>query len=269
MENRVTFEINQGVADVRLVRKDKSNALDGAMFDALIDCGERLRKTPELRAVVISGEGSGFCAGIDMDVLKEMESGTIAGVEDIVIRTHGSCNRFQYAAWIWREMPVPVIAAVHGFALGGGFQLALGADMRFVTPDAKMALMEIKWGLVPDMGATHLMCHLVREDLVRELGYTGRVFSGTEAFDMGLATRLSNDPYAEAMQAAREIAEKSPNAMRALKRLFNGVYNQHAHDRLVEETVEQKGLVSGPDQIETVQAKKMQRPPVFTNQREN
>ncbi|SEQ23518.1 crotonase/enoyl-CoA hydratase family protein [Thalassovita taeanensis] len=268
MKNRVTYEIDQGVADVRLVRTDKSNALDGAMFDALIDCGTQLKNTAGLRAVVISGEGSGFCAGIDMDVLKEMEGGAIAGAADIVTRTHGVCNRFQYAAWIWREMPVPVIAAVHGFALGGGFQLALGADMRFVAPDAKMALMEVKWGLVPDMGATHLMCHLVREDLVRDLGFTGRVFNGTQAHEYGLATRLSNAPHTEALQAARDIADKSPSAMRALKRLFNGAYDQPARDRLTQETIEQQKLVGGPDQVETVESRRMRRAPVFADARE-
>ncbi len=265
MEQRVTLEINHGVADVRLVRTGRANALDRAMFDALIDRGNRLKETAGLRAVVISGEGKGFCAGIDMGVLAEMKNGTIAGVANLVRRTHGVCNRFQYAAWVWHELPVPVIAAVHGFALGGGFQLALAADMRFVAPEAKFSLMEIKWGLVPDMGATHLMRHLAREDLIRELGYTGRIFNGKDAFDYGFATRLCDDPYARAMEVAREIAGKSPDAMRALKRLFNGVYDHGARSRLVEETVEQQALVGARNQLETVLADKENRAPVFVD----
>lgn len=263
MEQRVTLEVSHGVADVRLVRTGKANALDGAMFDALIDCGNRLKETAGLRAVVISGEGKGFCAGIDMGVLAEMKNGAIAGVTDLVRRTHGLCNRFQYAAWVWREVPAPVIAAVHGFALGGGFQLALAADMRFVTSEAKFSLMEIKWGLVPDMGATQLLCHLAREDLIRELAYTGRIFDGKAAFDYGFATRLCDDPYAQAMDTAREIAGKSPDAMRALKRLFNGVYDRHARSRLIEETIEQQSLVGSRNQVETVVADKENRPPIF------
>ena len=258
-DERVRFNICDGVADVRLVRQDKSNALDGAMFDALIDAGRQLAHTHGLRAVVLSGEGSGFCAGIDMSVLADMADGAIAGVADLVTRTHGICNRFQYAAWVWRELPVPVIAAVHGYALGGGLEVALGADIRYMTPDAKLSVMEVRWGLVPDMGATQLMRHLVREDLARELSYTGRVFTGADAFAYGLATRLADDPRQAALETAREIADKSPTAIRALKRLFNDAVTIDPRVGLINETIEQQALIGSRNQIETVLADREER----------
>src|SRR5271154_3416543 len=198
MNDRVTISIEDGVADVRMVRVDKMNALDNAMFEALVGAGERLKTEKGVRAVVLSGEGRAFCAGLDMGNFGRMaegpRSGETASAEELSRRTHGIANRAQYAVWVWRDIPVPVIAAVHGVAFGGGFQLALGADMRFVAPDARMAVLEIKWGLVPDMAGTQLMRHLVREDVVRELTYTGRIFSGEEAGQLGFATRVTADP---------------------------------------------------------------------------
>jgi len=265
MSNRVEFSIEDGVADVRLVRPDKSNALDAAMFDALVESGQLLKSTKGLRAVVLSGEGRGFCAGIDMHVLSEMKSGAIAGVRDLVSRTQGICNHFQYAAWVWRELPVPVIAAVHGFALGGGFELALGADIRYVTPDARLAVMEVKWGLVPDMGATQLMRHLARDDIVRELAYTGRIFSGDDALRYGFATRVEADPRAAALETALEIAAKSPDAVRALKRLFNNAAVVTPEAGLVAETVEQQALLASRNQLEAVHAGLANRVPQFVD----
>jgi len=265
MNNRVEFSIEDGVADVRLVRPDKSNALDAAMFDALVESGQQLKSTRGLRAVVLSGEGKGFCAGIDMHVLSEMKGGAIAGVRDLVRRTQGICNHFQYAAWVWRELPVPVIAAVHGFALGGGFELALGADIRYVTSDARLAVMEVKWGLVPDMGATQLMRHLARDDIVRELAYTGRIFSGDDALRYGFATRVEADPRAAALETAREIAAKSPDAVRALKRLFNNAAVVTPEAGLVAETVEQQALLASRNQLEAVHAGLANRVPQYVD----
>lgn len=257
----VSCAMSDGIADVRLTRTEKANALSGAMFDDLIAAGQLLARKEALRAVVLSGAGSGFCAGIDMAVLDGMETGRIAGEKDLVTRTHGICNRFQYAAWVWRELPVPVIAAVHGYALGGGFELSLGADMRYVTPDARLSVMEIKWGLVPDMGGTQLMRHLAREDIVRELTYTGRVFSGTEAFEYGFATRITKTPFDCAYETAREIAAKSPDAMRALKRLLNNAVVADPRAGLIDETIEQQALVGSPGQIAVVRAGRMERQP--------
>src|SRR5207247_4675961 len=192
MEQRVSISISDGIADVRLVRADKMNALDAAMFEAIVAATERLAHEKGVRAVVLAGEGRAFCAGLDMGrfaAMKESGGNGIAGGEkrDLSARTHGLANFPQQAVWGWRQLPVPVIAAVHGVAFGGGFQLALGADMRYVQPGTRLCVMEIKWGLVPDMAGTQLMRHLAREDIVRELTYTGRIFSAEEALAHGFA----------------------------------------------------------------------------------
>jgi enoyl-CoA hydratase/carnithine racemase len=268
MDDRVQVSIEKGVADVRLVRADKMNALDDAMFEALVSAGERLKTEPGLRCVVISGEGRAFCAGLDMGNFGRMADGsrTPARSSDdrLSVRTHGIANRAQYAVWVWREVPVPVIAAVHGVAFGGGFQLALGADMRFVAPDTRMAVLEIKWGLVPDMAGTQLMRHLAREDVVRELTYTGRVFSGEEALALGFATRVCADPHAEALIVAREIAGRSPDAVRASKRLLNAAPIVEPAAGLLQETREQIALIGSPNQVEAVKANLEKRAPAFT-----
>jgi enoyl-CoA hydratase/carnithine racemase len=266
-DNRVTVTIEGGVADVRLVRADKMNALDAAMLSALIEAGDRLKSEPGLRAVVISGEGRAFCAGLDMGSFANMaespRAALLGGESGFAERVYGIANRAQYTAWVWREIPVPVIAAVHGVAFGGGFQLALGADMRFVAPDTRMAVLEIKWGLVPDMGGTMLMRHLAREDVVRELTYTGRIFSGEEALGLGFATRVCADPRAEALATAREIAAKSPHAIRAAKRLLNAAPVTDERSGLIQETVEQLALIGSPNQVEAVLANMQKRAPAF------
>jgi len=214
MEQRVSIAITDGVADVRLVRADKMNALDARMFEELVAASDRLAKEKGLRAVVLSGEGRAFCAGLDMGRFAAMnENGGhgIAGGEkrDLSIRTHGQANFAQQAVWGWRQLPVPVIAAIHGVAFGGGFQLALGADMRFLAPDARMSIMEIKWGLVPDMAGTPVLATLVRDDILRELTYTGRIFSAQEALSYGLATRICDDPRATALEV---VSKSQPRA---------------------------------------------------------
>ena len=265
MNDRVTITIEGGVADVRMTRVDKMNALDDAMFEGLVAAIERLKTERGVRAVVLSGEGRAFCAGLDMGNFGRMASGERQGgaASGLDGRTHGPANRAQYVAWGWRELPVPVIAAVHGVAFGGGFQVALGADMRFVAPDTRMAVLEIKWGLVPDMAGTQLMRHLVREDLVRELTYTGRIFSGEEAVAMGFATRTCSDPRAEALAVARDIAGKNPHAIRASKRLLNAAVLQSPMEGLIQESVEQTTLIGSPNQVEAVRANMEKRSPAF------
>jgi enoyl-CoA hydratase/carnithine racemase len=271
MNDRVTVTMEGGVADVRLVRADKMNALDDAMFGALVETGERLKADKSVRAVVISGEGRAFCAGLDMGNFGRMAEGPRAQgdrprtTETLGQRSHGIANRAQYAVWVWREIPVPVIAAVHGVAFGGGFQLALGADIRIVAPDAKLAVLEIKWGLVPDMAGTQLMRHLAREDVVRELTYTGRIFSGEEAVGYGFATRTAADPHAEAMALAREIAGKNPHAVRASKRLLNAAVVVEPGAGLLQETEEQVALIGSPNQVEAVMANMQKRAPAFSD----
>jgi enoyl-CoA hydratase/carnithine racemase len=272
MSDRIKLSISDGVADVRLSRADKMNALDDAMFGALVETGERLKAEPGLRAVVLSGEGRAFCAGLDMGNFGRMAEGPSAderkpesGGGGLGARTHGVANRAQYAVWVWREIPVPVIAAIHGVAFGGGFQLALGADMRFVTPDARLAILEIKWGLVPDMAGTQILWRLAREDVIRELTYTGRVFSGAEALTYGLATRVCDDPHAEALSVAREIAGKNPDAIRAAKRLLDAAPLDGPAAGLMRESVEQGALIGSPNQIEAIMANLAKRTPVFAD----
>lgn len=263
MSDRVTVHVADGIADVRLSRADKMNALDPAMFEALIAASERLAKERGVRAVVLSGEGRGFCAGLDLDSFAAMKDGSI---RDLEVRTHGISNRFQYAVMGWRELGVPVIAAVHGVAFGGGFQLALGADVRLVAHDTRMSIMEIKWGIIPDMGGTILMRHLAREDVIRELTYSGRVFSAEEARVYGFATRVCPDPRSEALALAREIAEKNPDAIRAAKRLFN-IAASGADDAacLLAESREQAQLIGSPNQTEAVMANLERRAPRFSD----
>jgi len=269
MEQRVAIAISEGVADVRLMRADKMNALDAQMFEALVDATGRLAKEKGLRAVVLSGEGRAFCAGLDMGrfaAMKDNGGNGIPGGEkrDLSIRTHGLANFAQQAVWGWRQLPVPVIAAVHGVAFGGGFQLALGADMRFLSADARMSIMEIKWGLVPDMAGTPILGSLVRDDILRELTYTGRIFSAQEALSYGLATRICEDPRTTAFEVAREIAGKSPDAIRAAKRMLNKL-SVDPGPALLAESVEQQKLLGSSNQIEAVSANIDKRAPRFAD----
>jgi enoyl-CoA hydratase/carnithine racemase len=269
MEQRVSISVSDGIADVRLVRADKMNALDAAMFEALVAATERLACEKGVRVVVLSGEGRAFCAGLDMErfaAMKENGGNGIAGGEkrDLSARTHGLANFPQQAVWGWRQLPVPVIAAIHGVAFGGGFQLALGADIRLLAPDERMSIMEIKWGLVPDMAGTPILASLVRDDILRELTYTGRIFSAQEALSYGLATRITDDPRTMAFELAREIAGKSPDAIRAAKRMLNNL-SVDPGPALLAESIEQQKLLGSPNQTEAVRANMEKRAPRFVD----
>lgn len=267
-EDRISVTVENGVADVRMIRTDKMNALDDAMFSALIETGERLKTAPGVRAVVLSGEGRAFCAGLDMGNFGKMASGERKGGDGLVTaeRTAGGSNRAQHAVMVWREIPVPVIAAVHGVAFGGGFQLCLGADIRYVTADTRMSIMEIKWGLVPDMAGLVLMRLLARDDVVRELTYSGRQFSGEEAVQYGFATRVCADPRAEALALAADIAGRNPHAIRADKRLFDlAASGAGQHEILKAESVEQTALIGTPNQIEAVMSNMQKRAAVYAD----
>src|SRR5689334_1966934 len=269
MNERVSVSVSEGIADVRLVRVDKMNALDIPMFEAVVAATERLAREKGLRAVVLSADGPAFCAGLDMGrfaAMKESGGNGIAGGKerDLAARTHGIANFPQAAVWGWRQLPVPVIAAVHGVAFGGGFQLALGADIRLLAPDARMSIMEIKWGLVPDMAGTPVLASLVRDDILRELTFTGRIFSAQEAQAYGLATRICDDPRAAALEMAREIAGKSPDAIRAAKRMLNNL-SVDPGPALLAESVEQQKLIGSPNQTEAVRANLEKRGPNFVD----
>jgi enoyl-CoA hydratase/carnithine racemase len=272
--DRVKVTVEDGVADVRLVRADKMNAIDPEMFLALAKTGEDLKSRTDVRAVVLSGEGRAFCAGLDMNSMQglaspDTEPGSVTGeggLGDAARRTGAGANLAQQACYVWREVPVPVIAAVHGVAFGGGFQLALGADIRIVAPDVRMAVLEIKWGLIPDMAGMVLLRGLVRDDVARELTWTGRVVNGDEAVALGIATRVADDPYAEAHALARELAGKSPTAIRAGKRLLNLTQSEATiNDIFLAETEEQVALIGSPNQMEAVIANFEKRDPAFTD----
>ena len=258
MSERVTISVEAGIADVRLARPEKVNALDHAMFVALADAIDRLASMPGVRCVVLSGEGRAFSAGIDLDSLE-----TNPTLRDLTRRTHGPANLFQHCAWGWRSLPMPVIAAIHGFAFGGGFQIMLGADIRIAAPDAQFSIMEVRWGLTPDVAGIALLRGLVRDDLARELAYTGRRFTGTEAAKLGVVTRVAEDPRTEAMALARSIASASPAAIRATKRLFNLSVDADSDTILQAESREQEVLLASPGHKETLAAAREKRVPVF------
>ena len=268
MSDRVIFTIVDGVADVRMNRPDKRNALDGAMFQGLADIGEHLKTEPGVRAVVLSGEGSSFCAGLDFSSFQMMAGGDGVAVDDTspgAMKDGRITHLAQQVCWIWQEIPVPVIAAVHGHALGGGIQIALGADIRVVHPDTQMSVREVHWGLVPDMTGTLTLSSLVRADVAKELVFTARVFDGREAFSLGLATRLSDTPHADAIGMAREIAGRSPDAVRGAKALLNGLFNDGAAEQFANERRVIGSLIGQPNQVEAVMANFEKRPPAFTD----
>jgi enoyl-CoA hydratase/carnithine racemase len=263
MSDRVIVSKQDGIADVRMNRPEKMNALDPAMFEGLAETGKALAADRALRAVVLSGEGRAFCAGLDFASFMGM-AGNERPARSLVERDATSvANYAQRAAYVWTELPVPVIAAVHGVAFGGGLQIALGADIRFVTPDAQLSVMEIKWGLIPDMSGTQTLRHLVRLDVAKELTFTGRIVLGTEAATLGLVTHVSDNPREDALRLAREIASKSPNAIRAGKRLLNSAGVVSVAEGLKLEESLQLSLIGKPNQVEAVQANMQKRAPQF------
>ena len=262
MEDRVRVEIANGVADVRLNRPEKLNAIDKAMFTALNETGAALGAEASLRAVVISGEGRGFCGGLDIESLM----GDLESAKELLARSDESpANFVQQAAWVWRELPVPVIAAIHGAAYGAGLQVAMGADIRIVAPDARLSLREIQWGLVPDIAISQTFRNLVAIDVAKELTFTGREVSGTEAHSLNLATYVDEDPHARAMDLALQIAAQSPEAVRAAKRLWNEALNSPVEDALKLESELQAALITGTNHSEAVMANLAKEAPRFSD----
>ena len=273
MSDRIQIIRDGGVADVRLNRPEKMNALDPDMFEALNQTSEELAADTSLRCVVLSGEGKAFCAGLDFSSFQSMGSGERrpsgegeqSGTSAILDTGERITHRGQQAVYGWTELPVPVIAAVHGHALGGGIQLALGADIRFVHPEARLSVLEIRWGLIPDMTGTQSLINLVGLDVAKELTFTGRMVSGTEAVELGLCTHLSDDPRTDALAMAVEIAAKSPHAVRAAKRLFNEAPKQSLADGFASERQEINALIGSPNQVEQVRAFFDKREPDFAD----
>jgi enoyl-CoA hydratase/carnithine racemase len=266
---RVSIDVSDGVADVRLNRPDKLNALDAAMFAAIDETAERIKRDSSVRAVVLSGEGRAFCAGLDMAAFMEMAGqgggdGQDGAGTSSIGRTDGRITHLaQQVAHCWSEVPVPVIAAVHGHCLGGGLQIAVGADLRIVHPEAKLSVLEIRWGLTPDMTITAHLPRLVGIDVAKELTWTGRMVSGAEAGRLGLATRVDEDPRAAALALAREIAGNSPEAVKGAKRLFELSGTVPVADQYAAEREAIFGLIGQPHQVEAVMAYMEKRPAHF------
>ncbi|WP_170362976.1 crotonase/enoyl-CoA hydratase family protein [Ruegeria arenilitoris] len=257
---RVSVEYRNNIAHVTLTRGDKMNALDDAMVKAILAAGQEVAAS-DARAVVLSGEGKSFCAGLDMASFAAMAHKD--PTEWLMTRSHDDANEMQELALIWRRVQVPVICAIQGVAYGGGLQIALGADIRIAHPDAKLAVMEMKWGIIPDMGGMVLLPKLVRSDVLRLLTYTARPIGAAQAADWGLVTSLSDDPLTEAIALAEDIAGKSPSAIRAAKRLIEVAETKSRAEVLLAESAEQVELIGKPDQMEVVMAQMQGRKPEF------
>ncbi len=262
MGDRVTVEIKDHIAEVTLNRPDKHNAVDLAMFEALIEAGETLAQDADVRAVVMRGAGDNFCAGIDLSVF---QGNGLAGLDKDAFkpRDGSPANFFQSAAYVWRELPVPVIAAIKGVAFGAGLQIALGADIRYAAPNARLSIMEIKWGIIPDMAITATLRDIMPIDRIKELTYSGRIIGGAEAQSIELVTSIHDDPLAAARMLAKEIADKSPDAIRAIKTLINASWHDSIEAALQREAKLQMSILGKPNQTEAVTATLEKRPTNF------
>jgi enoyl-CoA hydratase/carnithine racemase len=258
---RVTVDVDGAVAHVRLNRPDKLNALDTAMFEGLVAAGKQLMSEPEIRAVVITGNGRAFCAGLDFSQFARIAKGDgerspmLPPTEE---RIGGATALGPQAARVWSQVPVPVVAGVHGVAYGGGLQIALGADIRVASPDAEFSVMEVQWGLIPDMAATQLLPELIGRDVAKDLTFTGRKISGSEAARIGLVTRLADDAVDAAVQLAHQIAVHDSNALRHAKALLDMAGRVPVADGLDAEQRAIKELLASPT-IATIAADRLQK----------
>ncbi len=262
MGNRVRIDVAGSIATVTLTRADKRNALDLDMITAIVGAGESLMQRRDVRAVVLCGDGPAFSAGLDTGTFQLLMA-EVASAGGIMTRTHGQSNLFQRAAMVWADLPMPVIAAVHGYAYGGAFQIMLGADIRVAAPDTQFSIMEGKWGLIPDMGGMALMRRLARGDVIRRLTYTAEVFGAVDALNWGFVTELADDPLARAHALATEIANRSPDAVREAKAMIRATELIPEDEVLLLESAAQGRLIGSPNQIEALMAGFEKRTPDF------
>lgn len=260
MSERIQVSIDSHVAHVLLNRPEKKNALDGDMFEGLRTAALDLAKDASVRAVVLSGAGDSFCSGIDLSNFGAMASGELSEDSEsvkaaVADKSADGANQAQQLAWLWQELPVPVIAAVTGVAYGGGLHIALGADIRIVAPDARLAFVEVTWGLVPDMSGTQAMRRLIPLDLAKKIVFTGETISGEQAVAYHLATETSDRPLEAAFALAKKIAERSPDAVRAAKKLLNQSGLIPLAEGLANEMAASGGLMGTRNQIEAVMSK--------------
>jgi enoyl-CoA hydratase/carnithine racemase len=245
MTDRVRVQMHGTVARVTLTRADKHNGMDMAMLEAVRAAARRLRKDRRVRAVILHGEGPSFCAGLDVKSLFGDRKALALGLAALRSPVR---NRFQDWSMAWREVPVPVIACVHGNCFGAGIQLALGADLRIATPDAQLSVMESKWGLIPDMGGPTLLRELVPIDVAKELAMTGRILTGAQAHALGLVTHLDADPLAHAERLVTEIETRSPDAVAAAKLLMQQAWDGSERGALAAERRCQRRLLGSRQQ---------------------
>jgi enoyl-CoA hydratase/carnithine racemase len=266
MSELVRITIENHVADVELNRPDKYNALSPDMFEAIIEAGRTVAADKSVRAVVLSGKGKGFCAGLDFQGFVEM--GKKGGINLMDTSPGQIANNAQLPGMIWKQVPVPVIAALHGVAFGGGLQIALGADIRLAAPGTRLSVMEIKWGIIPDMSATQTLRDLVRIDVAKELAFSGRIVEAREAAELGLVTRVCDDPLKAARGMAAEFAARNPDAVAAAKHLFETAWHAPAQDGLKLEETLQKSLMGTANQMEAAAANFEKRPPEFSDRKD-
>lgn len=261
MKDRIQLTVDSQVAEVMLDRADKYNAIDVRMFEALGEAADHVAADESIRAVVLYGAGGNFCAGLDLDVMGDSDLDFAEALQTPL--QPSPANLFQRAAYAWRELQVPVIAALEGVTFGGGLQIAMGADIRYSTNDARYSIMESKWGLIPDMAITTTLRHIVPPDRVKELSWSARVMAAKEALDYGLLTAVMDDPLAAAREMAAVCASRSPQAIRGIKRLVNAGWQLSDEAALALEARMQGAVIGGANQIEAVQANLEKRLPKF------
>lgn len=260
----VLLEIKHRIAYVTLNRPEKHNGLDEPMFVELVKAARTIRRNRDIRCVIMSGNGPSFCAGLDFAAVAKKPS----MVFRFFIKTPWSKdNMFQRVAHIWRDLPIPVIAAVHGNCFGAGMQIILACDYRIATPAARLSIMEIKWGLIPDMSGMVTLSRLTRVDIAQELAMTGRIFSGSDGKEYGLVSKISENPLAEAETLANDICEKSPDAVAAVKFLFKKTWKRSTRSALFWERITQLRLLGRRNQKIAMQAglAKNEKPEAFVN----
>ena len=261
MNNRVEIIVDDHVAEVMLNRPEKFNALDVDMFRALDAAARAVAADSSVRAVVMHGAGGNFCAGIDISALQgggeQVAKTLLAPIKD------SPANLAQRAAYAWRELEVPVICALQGVTFGGGFQIAMGADLRYASPNTQLSVMESKWGLIPDMAFSTTLRHIVPPDRAKELAWTARIFDAPEALQLGVITAIENDPLDAARQMAGIIRDRSPEAIRRVKRLENAAWILNELDSLALEATLQGRLLGSECQAEAVRANLEKRRPYF------
>lgn len=248
----VTLTIKNRLAHVQLQRPEKLNSLTKETFEDLVEIGQRLRSNESVACVVITGAGQAFCAGLDLKEFKTIQGGEESSAVVLGERLGAARALGQQSVHIWSLLEVPVIAGVHGVAMGGGLQLAIGADVTVVAPDTKMSMMEINWGIIPDLSGTQVLPRRVGASRAKLLTFTGEVFSGRHAGEIGVADEVHDDPVGRALELGRHIANKSRPALVWAKKLIDMAGNVELSEGFDSEQRALAELVGAPEQLDAV-----------------